>query len=128
MTDLLSLKVHWFTQSYYLLYLFFVLYFFKFLVLESLFLHTDREILGFCLGQNITIHHDYPCRIGKSHPRGRKFYQGRGLPSPWLKFRPRGTFRNPEEPRNPEKPFVNLNLKSDEATKVEKFNFLTSGL
>ena len=24
----------------------------------------------------ITIHHECPCRIGKSHPRGRNFYQG----------------------------------------------------
>ena len=38
----------------------------------------------------ITIHHECPCRIGKSHPRGRNFYQGRGFPRPWLKFRPRG--------------------------------------
>ena len=38
----------------------------------------------------ITIHYECPCRIGKSHPRGRNFYQGRGLPSPWLKFGPRG--------------------------------------
>ena len=31
-----------------------------------------------------------PCRIGKSHPRGRSFNQGRGKPRPWLKFLPLG--------------------------------------
>ena len=28
----------------------------------------------------ITVHHEFPCRIGTSHPTGRNFYQGRGLP------------------------------------------------
>ena len=31
------------------------------------------------LGKIITIHHECPCRIGKSQLRGRNFYQGRGL-------------------------------------------------
>ena len=35
----------------------------------------------------ITIHHGRPCRIEISHPRGRKFNQGRGF---WLNFRPLG--------------------------------------
>ena len=38
----------------------------------------------------IRIHRECPCKIGKSHPGGRNFEQGRGLPSPWLKFLPRG--------------------------------------
>ena len=37
-----------------------------------------------------TIHHERPCRIEISHPRGRKFNQGRGLPSPWLNSDPEG--------------------------------------
>ena len=32
------------------------------------------------------IHHEYPCRIKKSHPRGEYFCQGRGLPRPWSKY------------------------------------------
>ena len=40
--------------------------------------------------QIITIHHELPCRIEISHPRGRKFNQGRGLPSPWLNSDPEG--------------------------------------
>ena len=40
--------------------------------------------------KNITIPHECPCRTGKSHPRGQNFYQGGGLPSPWLKFQPEG--------------------------------------
>ena len=38
----------------------------------------------------ITIHHERPCRIEISHPRGRKFNKGRGLPSPWLNSDPEG--------------------------------------
>ena len=38
----------------------------------------------------ITIHHKRPCRIEISHPRGQKFNQGRGLPSPWLNSDPEG--------------------------------------
>ena len=38
----------------------------------------------------IRIHYECSCRIGKSRPRGRNFNQGRGLPSPWLKFLPEG--------------------------------------
>ena len=34
--------------------------------------------------ENITIHHECPCGIEISHPRGRNFNQGRGLPSPWV--------------------------------------------
>ena len=30
--------------------------------------------------ETIRIHHECPCRIWKSHPRGRNFNQGRGLP------------------------------------------------
>ena len=40
--------------------------------------------------KNITIHHERPCRIEISHLRGRKFNQGRGLPSSWLNFDPEG--------------------------------------
>ena len=40
--------------------------------------------------KTITIHHERPCRIEISHPRGRKFNQGRGLPSPWLNSDPEG--------------------------------------
>ena len=29
--------------------------------------------------KNIRLHHECPCRIGKSHPRGRNYKQGRGL-------------------------------------------------
>ena len=42
------------------------------------------------LGKIITIHHECPCRIEISHPRGRNFNQGRGLPSPWLNSDPEG--------------------------------------
>ena len=38
----------------------------------------------------ITIHHECPCRIEISHPRGRNFNQGRGLPSHWLNSDPEG--------------------------------------
>ena len=31
--------------------------------------------------KNIRIHHECSCRIGKSHPRGRNFKQGRGKAS-----------------------------------------------
>ena len=42
------------------------------------------------VSKNITIHHERPCRIEISHPRGQKFNQGRGLPSPWLNSDPEG--------------------------------------
>ena len=42
------------------------------------------------MGKIITIHHERPCRIEISHPRGRKFNQGRGLPRPWLNSDPEG--------------------------------------
>ena len=42
------------------------------------------------LEEIITIHHERPCRIEISHPRGRKFNQGRGLPSPCLNSDPEG--------------------------------------
>ena len=45
---------------------------------------------GIVLEENITIHHECPCRKGKSQLRGRNFCQGRGLLSPWLKFQTRG--------------------------------------
>ena len=35
---------------------------------------------------NITINHEYPCRIKTVHPRSRNFTQGRGLSSVWLKL------------------------------------------
>ena len=38
----------------------------------------------------ITIHHECRCRIEISHSRGRNFYQGRGLQSPWLNSDPEG--------------------------------------
>ena len=59
----------------------------------------DREAAGssltgvtalWSLCKTITIHHECPCRIEISHPRGRKFNQGRGLPSPWLNSDPEG--------------------------------------
>ena len=34
--------------------------------------------------------HEFPCRIEISHPRGRNFNQGRGLPSPRLNSDPKG--------------------------------------
>ena len=40
----------------------------------------------------IRVHHECPCRIGKSHPRGRNFNKGLGLLSPWLKFLPEGFY------------------------------------
>ena len=40
--------------------------------------------------KTITIHHECPCRIEISHPRGRKFNQERGLLSPWLNSDPEG--------------------------------------
>ena len=43
-----------------------------------------------CSCKIITIHHERPCRIEISHPRGRKFNQGRGLPSPRLNSDPEG--------------------------------------
>ena len=39
---------------------------------------------------NLTIHHECPCRIEISHPRGQKLNQGGGLPRPWLNFDPEG--------------------------------------
>ena len=42
------------------------------------------------LSKIITIHHECPCRIEISHPSGRNFNQGRGLPSPWLNSDPEG--------------------------------------
>ena len=47
---------------------------------------TDKVILV----KTITIHHERPCRTEISHLRGRKFNQGRGLPSPWLNSDPEG--------------------------------------
>ena len=41
-------------------------------------------------GKIITIHHECPCMIEISHPRGRNFNQGRGLPSTWLNSDPEG--------------------------------------
>ena len=38
----------------------------------------------------ITIHHECPCRIEISQPRGWNFNQGRGLPTPWLNSDPEG--------------------------------------
>ena len=56
-------------------------------VLKSLW---KKDIAKFArLIKIITIHHECPCTIGKSHPRGRNFYQRPGLPLPWRKFQPR---------------------------------------
>ena len=81
----------------------------------------------------ITIHHECPCRIGKSHSKGQNFYQGRGLLSPWLKFLPWGWDFPILHGLAHDGLFFShfywtLNLKSDSATTVEKLNFLTSGL
>ena len=54
---------------------------------------VGRLVCTFVFSQTpktITIHHERPCRIEISHPRGRKFNQGRGLPSPWLNSDPKG--------------------------------------
>ena len=40
--------------------------------------------------ENIRIHHECPCRIRKSHPRGRTSNQGWGLLSLWLNSYPEG--------------------------------------
>ena len=40
--------------------------------------------------KTVTIHHECQCRIETSHPRGRNFNQGQGLPSPWLNSDPEG--------------------------------------
>ena len=40
-----------------------------------------NEIMKDGIAKNIRIHHECSCRIGKSHPRGRNFNQGRGLPT-----------------------------------------------
>ena len=50
----------------------------------------QMEVLSKCRQMDITIHHGRPCRIEISHPRGRKFNQGRGLPSPWFNSDPEG--------------------------------------
>ena len=53
--------------------------------------HTVRQFSVNVHGKRtITIHHECPCRIEISHPRGRNFNQGRGLPSPWLNSDPEG--------------------------------------
>ena len=44
----------------------------KFLISLNILFDLKRQTV-------ITIHHECPCRIGKSHPRGWNFYQGRGL-------------------------------------------------
>ena len=38
----------------------------------------------------IAYHHECPCRIEISHPRGQNFIQGQGLPSCWLNSDPEG--------------------------------------
>ena len=42
----------------------------------------------------ITIHHERQCRIEISHPRGRKFNQGRSMPRPWLNSDPEGEIKS----------------------------------
>ena len=42
------------------------------------------------MGKIIAIHHQGPCSIEISHPRGRNLNQGRGLPSSWLNSDPEG--------------------------------------
>ena len=54
--------------------------------IQDTFLHSS----GNSSSKIITIHHGRPCRIEISHPRGRKFNQGRGLPSPWFNSDPEG--------------------------------------
>ena len=39
---------------------------------------------------SIAIHHECPCRIEISHPRGQNFNQGQGLPCPSLNSNPEG--------------------------------------
>ena len=51
--------------------------------------YDEIEIDVWLRNKNMANRHECPCRIGKSHPRGRNFIQGRGLPRPWLKFRSR---------------------------------------
>ena len=48
------------------------------------------QVISFCEQNPITIHHECPCRIEISYPRGWNFNQGRGLPSPWLNSDPEG--------------------------------------
>ena len=40
--------------------------------------------------ENITTHHECPCRIEISNPRGRNFNQGRGLANPAINSDPEG--------------------------------------
>ena len=40
--------------------------------------------------ENITLYHECPCRIEKSHLSGQNFNQGLGLQSPWLNSNPKG--------------------------------------
>ena len=47
------------------------------------------------MGKIITIHHECPCRIEISHPRGGNLNQGRDLPTPWLNFDPEGEISLP---------------------------------
>ena len=54
------------------------------------FLILFLDVLSVSSMKIITIHHERPCRIEISHPRGQKFNQGRGLPSPWLNSDPKG--------------------------------------
>ena len=96
----------------------FFMYFFKFLVLGSLFLHTGQRNPRSLLNPSIMSAH-----VGQGN-----LTRGIGISTRDEACGPRGTLRNPKEPRNPEKLLVNLNLKPDEATKVEKFNFLISNL
>ena len=67
--------------------------------LTNIFLHTGYGYMSFNPRiENLfsrlcpckTIHHECLCRIEISHPRGRNFNQGRGLPSPWLNSDPEG--------------------------------------
>ena len=58
------------------------------IVLSTTVAHIRSSPLGYLeAGEIIRIHHECSCRIGKSHPRGRNFNQGRGFAGPfpmWL--------------------------------------------
>ena len=57
---------------------------------KSVFKYSIGSLSNDLFFKTITIHHERPWRIEISHPRGRNFNQGRGLPSPWLNSDPEG--------------------------------------
>ena len=60
------------------------------ITLEIKIRHATDCTMKVGLSESIRIHHEFLCRIEKSHPRGRNFNLGRGLQSPWLKFLTQG--------------------------------------